>query len=295
MENFKKNIDKQIEYNMGKNLFSKDSAQNMIFIFDTIKSLDEIDTIDIETENILIDYAVDKCLEEFCRVNQYLSFSNADRSKLRTIYANLIKSIKNKNQSINQISENHYKNLKDWIQSSNPYTKDIYANKGEKLKPITCSEYSAEFQLSLLNINLTDLLEPVLDIGCGKQANLVNFLRYKGIEAFGIDRFAENNNFNENADWLEYDYGFLKWGTIISNLGFSNHFHHQHLRNDGNFLEYAKKYMQILNSLKVGGRFYYAPSTHFIEDYLEKKKFNVERFSIGNYNFETTIIQRLIE
>lgn len=293
MENFKRNIDKQIEHNKGKNLFKTDSVQNMQFISETLNTLENIDTIDTETENILIDYATDKCLEEFCRINQYISFNNTDKVKLRIIYADLFNSIKNKDKTIDQISQNHYLNLKSWIQNSNPYTNDIYSNKGEKLESITCSEYSAKFQLSVLNIDLTEKLEPVLDIGCGKQANLVNYLSDKGIEAFGIDRFAEKSSSIIKADWLEYDYGNLKWGAIISNLGFSNHFYHHHLRNDGNFLEYAKKYMQILNALKVGGKFYYTPSINFIENYLDQKKFKIEYFSVGNYNFGITIIERL--
>ena len=134
MENFKKNIDKQIEHNKGKNLFKTDSVKNMQFISETLNTIEDIGTIDIDTENILIDYATDKCLEEFCRINQYLSFSNVDRTKLRIIYADLFKSIKNKDETISQISKNHYQNLKSWIQNSNPYTKDIYTNKGEKLE-----------------------------------------------------------------------------------------------------------------------------------------------------------------
>ncbi len=293
MESFKKNIDKQIDHNKGKNLFKTDSIKNMQFISETLNTIEDINTIDIETENILIDYATDKCLEEFCRVNQYLSFNNADKSKLRTIYVNLITSIKSKKQPINQISENHYQDLKGWIQSSNPYTNDLYTNKGEKLEPITCSEYSAEFQLSVMNIDLTKIMEPVLDIGCGKQANLVNFLREKGIKAFGIDRFAENNSSTIKSDWLEYDYGNLKWGTIISNLGFSNHFYHQHLRNDGNFLEYAKKYMQILNSLKVGGKFYYAPSLEFIEKYLSSSEYKVNHINTFNNEYKSSVVLKL--
>lgn len=293
MENFKKNIDKQIEHNKGKNLFKTDSVKNMQFISETLNTIEDIGTIDIETENILIDYATDKCLEEFCRINQYLSFSNADRAKLRIIYADLFKSIKNKDETISQISKNHYQNLKSWIQNSNPYTKDIYSNKGEKLESITCSEYSAKFQLSVLNIDLTEILEPVLDIGCGKQANLVNYLSDKGIDAFGIDRFAENSSSIIKADWLEYDYGNLKWGTIISNLGFSNHFYHHHLRNDGSFLEYAKKYMQILNSLKVGGKFYYAPSLEFLEIHLPPTTYKTEQINTFNNEFKSSIISRL--
>lgn len=61
-----------------------------------------------------------------------------------------------------------------------------------------------------------------------------------------------------------------KWGTIVSNLGFSNHFNHHNLREDGNFIKYAKTYMNILYSLKPGECFHYAPDLPFIEKYLDE-------------------------
>jgi hypothetical protein len=51
-------------------------------------------------------------------------------------------------------------------------------------------------------------------------------------------------------------------------MAFSNHFIHHNLRADGDFEIYAKKYMEILKSLKLGGRFIYAPSLSFMEEIL---------------------------
>jgi hypothetical protein len=70
-------------------------------------------------------------------------------------------------------------------------------------------------------------------------------------------------------------------GTITSNLGFSNHFNHHHLRKDGHFIEYAKTFMDILNSLKIGGSFYYAPDLPFIEKYLDRVKYRIKTHNIG--------------
>ena len=134
---------------------------------------------------------------------------------------------------------------------------------------------------------------PVLDIGCGKQGKLVNYLSSKGIEAYGIDRFSFTTSNLITADWLEFDYGIKKWGTIISNLGFSNHFKHHHLREDGNYIEYGKTYMNILNSLKVHGNFHYAPDLPFIEKYLDNKHFEMIRSEISEYDYKAIIIKRL--
>jgi len=293
MDFFKENIDRQIDSNKGKNLFNIDSLESMRFIDDTIRSIHEVSSLDHETENFLIDYATDKCLHEFCRINQYFSFNSEAKEQLRSIYRELFSAIKNRNESVEIISENHYTRLKDWLTKTNPFAENIYSGKEDIIQPITCSEYSANFQFEILHLNVSDILEPVLDIGCGSQGNLITYLRGNGIEAYGIDRLAQNEPYLHAADWLEYNYSAQEWGTIVSNLGFSNHFNHHHLRNSGNFMEYALKYMQILNSLKVGGKFHYAPSLSFIEQYLDSTVFRIERHRITSSNFESTIITRI--
>ncbi len=295
MDNLRKRVDKQIDFNRGKNLFNIESLNSMKFIEDTVKSIQGLSLIDKETERLIIDYATDKCLREFCRINQYFSFNSEAKENLRNLYSDLFTVIKNQNKPIEIIAKNHYNNLKDWLFKTNSFAQDIYEENNEIIEPITCAEYSAELQIEILKLNIEETNSPVLDIGCGVQGFLVKYLRSNGVEAYGIDRLVQPESFLSTADWLEYNYGNSKWGTIISNLGFSNHFYHHHLRNDGNFLEYAKKYMQILNSLKVGGKFHYAPSIHFIENYLDNNKFKVEYFSIGNYNFEMAVIERLKE
>ncbi len=146
--------------------------------------------------------------------------------------------------------------------------------------------------MEILQLNIDQIVEPVLDIGCGKQGNLVMFLRQKGIDAFGFDRFADKHSVLINSDWFEYKFENEKWGTIISNLGFSNHFHHHHFRNDGNFIDYAKKYMEIISSLKIGGSFHYAPDLPFIENYLDTDKYQLIKHKIGKYEFQSTRIHR---
>ncbi len=293
MENFKTNIDRQIEFNQGKNFFSSDSANSLAFIDDTLNAIKKPGVISKEYENMLIDYSTEKCLQEFCRINQYYSFNNEAKQGLREIYVELFSSIKSKNELIEKVSINHFNKLKDWLLKTNPHAEKIYQKQDEIIQPIPCSEYSAEFQIEILQIDVRQLMEPVLDIGCGKQGNLVSFLRNKGILASGIDRSTDKHSYIFNKDWLEHKYGNSKWGTIISNLGFSNHFNHHHLRNDGNFLEYAKKYMEILNSLKIGGRFFYAPSLPFIEKYLDNNLFRVVVSEIHNNKLESSIITRI--
>lgn len=136
-------------------------------------------------------------------------------------------------------------------------------------------------------------MQPVLDIGCGINGLLVDYLKNQGIDVLGIDRFKFTISNLITADWLEYDYGKEKWGTIVSNLGFSNHFNHHNLREDGNYVGYGKTYMNILNALKFGGCFHYAPDLPFIEKYLDSKRFELKKYEINECDFKTTIIKKV--
>jgi hypothetical protein len=241
---------------------------------------------------LLINYTTDKVLQEFCRVNQYFSFCENDISNLKTIYCDLYQDIIGGEKNRDVISQVHYEKLKKWLEKTNSFSQKMYLKAGTVLESVTCSEYSAALQSKILYLNDIQLLEPVLDIGCGKTAHLVNYLRGKGLEVYGIDRFLEDSSFAEKADWLTFDYGNEKWGTIVSHLGFSNHFVHNHLREDGDFIGYAKKYMEILQSLKIGGCFCYTPDVPFIEKYLDRNTFLIKKHTIENLSFKTTILQR---
>ncbi len=293
MDKYLNNIDKQIEFNQGKNLFLDENDMTLRFVDETIKAISDLDEINIDAEKILIEYATNKALEEFCRINQYYTFNSQAKNNLRNIYSDLFSSIKTNKNSIETISKNHYQNLKQWLRKTNPFAEKIYANSDSDIDPVACSEYTPDLQINVLKIDKKTIMEPVLDIGCGKQGNLVKYLTKLGIETFGIDRFLFTDNNLTNSNWLEYNYGIEKWGTIISNLGFSNHFKHHNLREDGNYIEYGKKYMDILKSLKIGGRFHYAPDLPFIEKYLDYSQFKIEKHKMVEYDFNTTIITRL--
>ncbi len=292
MENFKKSIDEQIANNRGKNLFHDSKSASNEFIELLIDNLKEINNLSVEQEQKLIEYTTDKVLQEFCRINQYYSFGATDRMALRDIYTVLFSNIRTSSSSMAALSETHFDNLRNFLYITNPFAGKIYPQLNEALEPVACSEYTPELQLEILNLNVKELMEPVLDIGCGRQGNLVKYLREEGIEAYGFDRLPENLPFLTSADWLEYPYGDSKWGTIVSNLGFSNHFHHHHLREDGDFLKYAEKYMEILRSLEPGGCFHYAPGLPFIEVHLNRDHYQLYAQNIGKDSFKSTKIKR---
>lgn len=293
MINFQNKIDKQFSFNQGKNLFYNGIRNSLKFSPETLSAIEKIDTMDPDSENLLIDYLTNRAVQEFCKINQYYTFNKEARLSLRNLYADLFASIKNRQTSVDSIAEKHYGNIIKWLQETNSFAEKIYISKGEMIDSVACSEYSAELQIEILQIDVDRIVEPVLDIGCGNHGNLVLHLRQLGIEAYGIDRFVHDHSFLSSSDWFEYPFEKNKWGTITSNLGFSNHFQHHHFRHDGNFMDYARKYMDILSSLKAAGSFHYAPDLPFVEQYLDKEKYHLSNRSIGNYEFKSTKIKRI--
>lgn len=292
LDRLKNIIDKQIEFNQDKNLFGKD-PEAFQFIHETVEGIAAVNGITPGTERMIIEYTTDKAIEAFCRVNQYYSFHSTSKSDLKTIYTDLFNDIRTGDEVVGNISRRHYRKLKKWLAAQNPFAEKIYENEDQKVSPVPCSEYSAQLQLDILRIDLDDLVEPVLDIGCGSQGHLVKCLMELGLEVHGIDRYRFHSANLETADWLEYEYESQKWGTIISHLGFSNHFVHHHLRADGNYIQYGKTYMRILQALKIGGSFYYTPELKFIEPLLDRNQFTIQHFEISGYELRSTQIIRL--
>lgn len=212
---------------------------------------------------------------------------------MRKIYADLFENFLTRTTPVEDISKSHYEDLKSWLKENNPFAERLYATNNEIVSPVACCEYSPELQFDILQIDVTRLMQPILDIGCDINGHLVNYLKHHGLEVYGIGRFKFTIPNLVTADWLEYDYGKEKWGTIVSNLGFSNHFNHHNLRSDGKYIEYGQTYMSILHSLKVGACFHYAPDLPFIEKYLDKTRYNLKKHEIDKFDFKTTVIRKM--
>lgn len=293
MQKYLQSIDRQIAHHQGENIFL-DQPGLFQFMQTTLDAIPGLDQLDETTEKLLVDYATDKALEAFCRQNQYYSFDTQAKAELRSIYAALFKRLRDRSEPAEALARDHYQRLRSWLSRTNPFAEQLYRNAEAELDPVACAEYSATLQMDLLRIDPDTLLPPVLDIGCGQEGRLVRFLNEQGIEAFGFDRFRFSTAHLVAADWLEYDYGVEKWGTIISNLAFSNHFIHHNLRPDGNYIAYGNTYMRILNALRPGGTFHYAPDLPFIEKYLNNRQFAVAKYPLAGVAAMTTMVKRLL-
>ena len=292
MDRFIKSIDKQIASSEGKNIFFDDPAIFQ-FVSETVEAISKAGSLDTVSESVLVDYATQKAMEAFFRVNQYYAFDAAAKQDLRKIYSELFAAIRAGTDPPEELSKQHYAKLKDWLKTKNPFAEKLYGDLDEQVKPVPCSEYRAKLQIDILHLDMASLKPPVLDVGCGRQGQFVHYCRQLGIESVGIDRYTFDDPGFITADWLEFEYGTDKWGAIVSHLGFSNHFHHHHLREDGNYLEYGRVYMKILHALKVEGRFYYAPALPFIESYLDGRQFSLTKYDVEGYDFQSAVVQRL--
>ena len=288
------NIREQLEHNAGENLFCCWESSSFSFTPGTQSVIAAIRDGSQVITNAQLKATVQNVLECLYRVNQYYSFSATDKQRLEAIYSTLVDEIVAMPYSdINDIARNHFLRIQQWLRATNGYAKQLFTPLQRNVTGIVpCSEYSAQVQLKVLGVSISELQEPILDIGCGEHAHLVTYLRSCGLQAFGMDRFSTKQEHILVTDWMDYSFERQRWGTIISNLSFANHFVHHHSRNNGHFIGYAKKYMEILESLVVGGTFYYAPSLPFIEPFLSASKFSVSTIKVeGTTQMATRLVR----
>ncbi|MCD1655931.1 hypothetical protein K7J14_14625 [Treponema zuelzerae] len=215
----------------------------------------------------IYNHFVSECVQN----NQYISLSNETINRINDIYLNLVKKLK-------QISTDNYNDeLIDSIVSNHreQLLKALFENEYHKCDNqlyIPCSEYSGSFQYNLLRLNQFRLLEPIIDIGCGKDYELIKYLDYAGYTAiFGIDQYISNNNYIECTNWFDYKFEPNKWGTVIAHMSFCNHFRRSLINEDQNLEIYKEKYEEILKSLQINGLFIYTPSIKQIENSINKR------------------------
>jgi hypothetical protein len=181
------------------------------------------------------------------------------------------------------LKEFHYPELSTWLASLYPEKFRQALRRSATIGSVTYGEYSAELQVEGLGIDVTRIQQPVMDIGCGSQASLVRYLRSLGIEAYGIDLYLGTHEFYlERVDWFEYHFKPGNWGTIVSNMGFTNHLNYAYLHDISQLEYYLLKMKEILESLSLGGCFHYAPGLPFLEEKLSCKEYKVEQQKISN-------------
>ena len=102
------------------------------------------------------------------------------------------------------------------------------------------------------------------------------------VEAYGIDRaLPDRGDYLFPMSWFDIPFKDLTIDLTVSHLAFSSPLLYQH-RVEGDELEaYVQRYHQILEALRVGGAFAYAPALPFMEDRLSDDRFRVERWRVA--------------
>lgn len=138
------------------------------------------------------------------------------------------------------------------------------------------AQYSPELQLQLLGLDPSQLDGSLLDLGCGSHARLVRHLQRRGVDAWGLDLYA-NAPGCVVGDWLVNPVLRRKrWRCVTSHQGFSLHFVHHHLQASPEMaIRYALVYRTILENLPTGGVFAYAPGLPFSESAIDRNRFRV--------------------
>jgi hypothetical protein len=296
-------IEQQFEAHRKSNLFYRDLDIDNQFLPDSKHTIcnrrEELLHIDSEQmEAPWIDLMTKKAQEIFSHCNQFIDLRQEYLAQLRDVYTQLWKDIITELQGdvidFERLQQNHIHRLTAWIEQTNRFVSTINTPDVPEAIDVICSEYSAQIQLQLLRIDADTLMQPVLDIGCGEHAHLTHYLQIRQIEAFGMDRIVDNQSDNRLicSDWFDFEFAPDQWGTIISNHSFALHFSHQNLRKDGNYIEYAQKYMEILHSLKPGGAFHYTPSLPFIERFLPPESYLVATYPVTENLSATRIVRK---
>ncbi len=242
-----------------------------------------------------VNYCIEKTKKYTYERNQFINVNKLYSDLLFERYENLIDRIlaalysaelpAQFNKMLIKITRQHLYKLKTLFERLIAYSIADLSPNNPLINNVVSSEYSAELIIKILNLDLKEILQPVLDIGCGNKGALVKYLNEMGIEVTGIDRAApEGLNFKK-TDWFEYKFDDVKWGTIVAHQSISTQFIFNHIYNSKLASDYAGLFMQLLSTLKKDGSFYYAPGLPFFEEHLQKlPKYKIEKKRIGFKN-----------
>lgn len=276
-------IKQQLEVNKSKNLLFENVTQIMNVEPSFLAALEELLNSNIgdkseEVHSEFISFAAKELVKRLYSINPYLRVSKVQVGNLEQIYRRTWQRMIKTGNIKTTLNEFHYPELSKWLATLYPEKFQQSLKFSSGIGRVTYEEYSAELQIELLGIDIAHIKQPVIDIGCGSQANLVRYLRSLDVEAYGIDRQLEiHEPYLNQVDWFDFYFEPNRWGTVISNMGFANHLNYAYLHDISQLEHYLLKMKEIIESLSASSYFYYAPSLPFVEDKLSAKSYKVER------------------
>jgi hypothetical protein len=283
MQSIKVSIKQQLDVNKSRNLLFENITQIMNVEPSFLAALEELLNSNLSDQSAdayedVVSFTAKELVKRLHSINPYLQVGQAHVEDLEQIYRQTWQIIKETRDIKTTLNEFHYPELSKWLTTLYPENLQSLRKSSASVSPLTYAEYSAELQVELFGIDTAQIKQPVIDIGCGSQANLVRYFRSVGIEAYGVDRHLQIcQPYLHQLEWFDFYFEPGKWGTIVSNMAFTNHLNYAY-RHDISQLEgYLAKMKEILESLSIGGYFRYAPSLPFVEDKLSSARYRVER------------------
>lgn len=168
-------IEKQIDLNLSKNLLFNEVEQINDIDEDFLQLLIEKKQSNTSLQDDLIEFTIDRTLSAIYRTNQYIEITKEKRHQLKSIYVTTYRDVDEAN--VKERLKIHYKNLSNWLRELYPEN-FIDSLSGEpEIGSVVNSEYSADLHLQILNLQHYKLIEPIMDLGCGKSAFLAERLR----------------------------------------------------------------------------------------------------------------------
>lgn len=290
-------LKRQLKLNEDKNLLSAHVETSLEIETTFLAALEELRSgaariPDSRVEELTVE-AASGLIDRIYAINQYIRVDAGARQALVKIYTQSWRDLVAARNVESTLRRRHYPRIRAWLGNLYPHTMREALASSPTIGRVPCDEYSADLQMRLMRLDLSTIKEPVMDIGCGREAHLVNFLRSRKIEAYGIDRrVGRKSKFLTEADWFDFPFTPDRWGTIVSNISFTNHLVYALKYETKEVGRYMEKYSQILNSLMVGGSFIYAPRVEILRARADERKFETELWMIAGHHGVTKIAKR---
>ena len=275
-------LSRQLHVNRDKNLLSTDAQAALEIDPVFLAALEEVIGIQdsgrgFDLVDELIRTAMDSLIGRIYAINQFVQVSPSQKDRLEQIYRHTWDLVLKRRQTELVLRRSHYPRIGRWVAALYPETLRGPLASVRRLGQVPCQEYSALFQLELYGLDPASIREPLLDIGCGQNALLVRHLRKLGVESYGLDRaFSVRAPYLLEGDWLLPVEGPSRWGTIVSNMAFTNHFRFVARYDQARKPHYVQRYGEILDSLEPGGVLLYGPGAPELERAVDGSRFTVE-------------------
>ena len=267
----------QVHMNRDANLLYRHCPDNMLIHSNLASRLKRNALFSDDGLRRLVAFASRQTVDVLYRHNQFLQISSELRGTLTQIYMETLEQALTGCSGYDVIRRHQFE-LSNWVRDLYPRRYIDVLEDHTVIGSAHCAEYSPAMIEKIYRIDLYDLKEPILDIGCGTQQQLVAGLQKLGKYVYGFDRcIGGPSDSAGTGDWLTFRFEPETWSSIIANMSFSNHFIH-HLAEKTRFIsQYQSAYTAICKSLKIGGTFYYSPSLPADIESLRPDGFHISR------------------